>query len=489
MENQNVNISTMSVKSDITSPDIFDNLIRDIDSTVPSVIVEPVDPADFDNCTEPIDDYDPDLEILDQPVGTTGSDSERLYCFMVTLWPDNQDPKWLRPSTYGFLEENLTRWGGQYEIAPETGTLHAHLFVELRHPLRMARKKIRGYFNARLTSKNCNIRPVARTKANIQRVINYVLKPDTRVDGSPYALEPNEHIKHMAFDHGVWEKRKPTLPKSEMKWQKQVDWILSKPAHWTWSKIVHESYESQLLLGNCAAGRSFHNDRMSNQPRRNIEECVLLYGAGGTGKTTFARNIGTDDDGSLDHRVYLRNFLEEFWGSGSTAYNGQPWIHLEEFNGQEAFGFLKQIADTSDGAVGPAVKTKGSGTHLNHRGIVITSNYHPATWYRGVWKSDPKQWWPFARRITKVLFFPEFLEDGSPNQPGQNGQTDLYYVDQTDEFRVFSKDYIEAMVHCNRHWPAKEESDEEEIWNPPTYGQITGQNRTYGQTDEFLSRN
>nr|BAN59850.1 putative replication related protein [Thalassionema nitzschioides DNA virus] len=487
METNNPSQSNSSIT---TSPDLFDNLMRDIDDDVPSVIVDPVDPNDFSVCDEYVDEYDPELAFIQQPSGSSGGDNERLSCFMVTLWPDNQDPKWLRPSTYGFLEENLQRWGGQYEKAPLTDTLHAHLLVQFRHPTKMSRKNIRKYFNARLQSKNCNIVPVAYSKANIQRVVNYVLKPDTRIDGTSFALEPSEHIKHMAFDQGVWNQRKPKVPKSEAKWQKQVDWILSKPAHWTWSMIVHESYESQLLLGNCSAGRAFHNDRMSNQPRRNIQECVLLYGAGGTGKTTFARNIGTDDDGPLDHRVYLRNFLEEFWGSGSTAYNGQPWLHLEEFNGQEAFGFLKQIADTSDGAVGPAVKTKGSGTHLNHRGIVITSNYHPATWYRGVWKSDPKQWWPFARRITKVLFFPEFKEDGTLNQPGQDGQTDLYFVDQTDEFRTFSHDYTEAMAHCNRHWPAKEEPDEEgDRWNPPTRGQVTGENRTYGQTAEFLARN
>ena len=164
-----------------------------------------------------------------------------------------------------------------------------------------------------------------------------------------------------------------------------------------------------------------------------IPGVVIMYGAGGTGKTTMCISYDAASDLEPQNERYYRRNHEDgsFWGGGRTAYNGQRVIHFEEFSGQEPFSRVKEVCDI--GKEGPAVNIKGSGTELNHTTVLFSSNIHPAGWYHNLWKLDPKQFHPFWRRVTKVLFFPAKRPDGALNIPDEDNEP--YFIDQTDDWK------------------------------------------------------
>jgi hypothetical protein len=99
------------------------------------------------------------------------------------------------------------------------------------------------------------------------------------------------------------------------------------------------------------------------------------------------------------------------------------------------------------------VNIKNGGTELNHETVIITSNHHPAAWYRKLFADDPKQWNPVARRLSQVFFFPTKREDGQDNIPDENHGP--YYIDQTDTFldKEFQRNYDLALAHAEQFWP------------------------------------
>jgi hypothetical protein len=343
--------------------------------------------------------------------------------------------------------QKLQFWCGQFEIAPETEILHVHIYVEFKNTHRIRWNTIKNtIFN--VTNKHGNIQ-VPRRTSNKQRAcaVNYVLKPDgIAPETEPFIWEYN--CANLAYNPNLRNKKKQKQQTKDEKVEIQVNWIESKPKHWTWDQIVHESKESKLLFATCSWGAKYHSGRMSENQRRTIKNVIIFYGAGGTGKTTMAQNYDIQPNESKYERYYKRNTDDgKFWGGGRTAYNGQRIIHLEEFCGQETAANFKEICDLDKH--GASVNIKNSGIDLNHETVIITSNHHPAAWYKNLCKTDKKQWIPLCRRFTQVFFFPETKPDGEFNHPTATDQP--YYIDQTDDFK--NMDYDTACEHAATHWP------------------------------------
>jgi hypothetical protein len=156
------------------------------------------------------------------------------------------------------------------------------------------------------------------------------------------------------------------------------------------------------------------------------------------------------NDEALNERYYRRNTEDgNFWGGGRTAYRGQKIIHFEEFSGNEPFHKIKEVMDI--GKPGCSVNIKGSGTELNHETVILTSNIHPAGWYRKMWRDDPKQFHPFWRRVTEVRFYPAMRKDREHNRPDVDNPPE--YVDQTEEWKTFQGDYSQAVEHADLYRP------------------------------------
>jgi len=422
----------MSVTSEITNPSLLNHLLtsneeEEVQDDITMVSIRT--PDDF---------------------STTVGNNMISRCILTAFVPDT-DPKWLQPTTW-FEEKRIGLWCGQFEECPETERLHIHIYVEFKHQFRLRWNTIRNTIE-RVSGKPGNIAAAKKVSAKQrQGAVNYVLKPDRMFETEPFIWEHNKVEVCFKPDAVKKQKRSKTDEREE-----QVNWIESKPKHWTWEQIVHESRESKLLLAACSWGAKYHAGRHAENPRRTIDKVIVLYGAGGTGKTTLAMKYDTKQDEDFHERYFKRNADDgKFWGGGRTAYRGQRIIHLEEFCGQETAANLKQICEI--GKNGPSVNIKNSGTELNHDTVIITSNHHPAGWYRNLFKDDPKQWAPIVRRFTQVWFFPEKREDGSPNVP--DAENHPYYIDQTGEFLSHAmRDYEFAHEHAETWWPLPERTE------------------------------
>lgn len=377
-----------------------------------------------------------------------GKNSKVNRC-IVTIFPPNSQPDWLLPEFYFEQPKIINNWCGQFEICPTTNELHAHIYIEFAKS-RIRFNSLRKIFSDRL-AKNCDI-VCSRKSNNTQRqcAVNYVLDPTKRAPDCICYIWPSNK-NELAFDPDARDKR-GSKPEKESEFQRL--WIESRPRWWTWDQIVHENEHSKKLLATCTFGAKYHAGRHAETERRIIKDVIIMYGAGGTGKTTFAQAWDIRDGEDFMERYYRRNTDDgQFWGGGRTAYRGQRIIHMEEFCGQEPFHRIKEICDI--GKSGPSVNIKKSGTDLNHDTVIFTSNHHPGAWYKNVWGREPKQFYPFWRRITQVWFFPAHRADGSLNIPSED--TPPYYVDQTEAWLAMQGDYDICVNHAREFWPISDQ--------------------------------
>lgn len=397
---------------------------------------------------------------------TDGSLTSKISRCIITIFPPDQQDKWLNPTTYYVAPDDvITLWCGQFEFAPSCGTLHAHIYVEfVRKPdkrprFSALRKLFTGFFNSTV-----NIEPAKHASLKQRQcAINYVIDETKRVPNSVHYVWGGNKTA-VAFSKEI-AKQKPTKTDTET----QRLWIESKPRWWSWDRVVHESEDSKKLLASCGFGKKYHEGRQAEVPRRTIQNVIILYGAGGTGKTTMAHNWDIHADEDFQERYYRRNPGDgTFWGGGRTAYAGQRVIHMEEFCGQEMFANLKEVCDI--GKQGPSVNIKSSGTVLNHETVIFTSNHHPAGWYQHLWNRESKQFQPFWRRVTAVYFFPEERPDGTPNIPDTDNPP--FFEDKTNEWLALKGDYGECINHASGHWPVVEPVDSNVVGDTafsPTY--------------------
>lgn len=416
----------MSQSSEITSATLLDLLVEDNDN-----VLDHEDTLTVDTVKTPVDFVE-------------AKGNNKVGRFIFTAFPPDTNPKYLEPQTY-FETNRIAVWCGQFEECPDTETLHLHIYCEFINSKKLRFNSIRQAIE-KATGKTGNVQLAKKcSRSQRQGAVNYVLKDSGRMFGTERYIWQGAKVA-VNFDPSFNKEKKKQVTEKD----KQVEYIESKPKHWTWDMIVHESKESKLLLASCSWGAKFHAGRAAENPRRTIQNVVVFYGAGGTGKTTIAQKWDSKPDEDFHERYYKRNPDDgKFWGGGRTAYRGQRIIHLEEFCGQETAANFKEICDVDKH--GPSVNIKNGGTELNHDTVIITSNHHPAGWYKRLCHDDNKQWNPICRRITKVWFFPEFRPDGSPNIPDQDNPS--YSIDQTDDFLGFAKDYNLAIRHAEEHWP------------------------------------
>lgn len=380
-----------------------------------------------------------------------GHTRSKISRCIITGFPSSCDSKLLRPETW-FKPESLQIWCGQFEECPKTERLHFHIYVEFKNEGRQRFETIRKRIE-QVTGKPGDVKSAKKASGKQrQGAVNYVLKPEDRFHGTDcFIWERNKFTcQYKPFEKSKKNSREDVI-------EEQVNYIESKPKHWTWNQILHESDVSKKLLAACSWGPKYHAGRHEQAPIRLIKDVIIMYGCGGTGKTTLAQNWDIRDNEDFHERYYKRNSDDgKFWGGGRTAYRGQRIIHLEEFCGQETAANLKEICDLNK--QGPNVNVKNGGGQLNHDTVIITSNHHPSAWYRQLFKQDNKQWTPVCRRFTKVFFFPELRPDGTRNIP--DSENPPWYEDQTDTFldKEFQASYDKAVQHAADYWPLKEET-------------------------------
>lgn len=494
-EYEEMKISAPDSDLDMPSPEPFDESF--FEEAIEDLIRSDDEPqSDGTDTTDPLTDDTPvpaepqyppiahpddDEDILTGDSYHTLSGSNRLSRFIITFFPKQASPAYLAPETYFKDAEQLfNSWGGQFEICPSTGRLHAHIYVEAKRNTNVRFNRImnvfRGFF-AVVNIKNARRASIKQRKS----AINYCFDPRKRAPGTTeYCWAPS--VIRMAYDPSAAKKTKDDEDESE----KQRLWIESKPRCFTWDQIVHECEDSKKLLFNCSWGPKYHAGRHAEIPRKDITHVVLMYGAGGTGKTTLAKAWDVQENELTEERYYRRNPDDgHFWGGGHTAYNGQRILHFEEFTGSEPLSRLKEVCDI--GKQGPSVNIKRGGAVLNHDTVLFTSNVHPADWYGNLWGQDPKQFHPFWRRVTCVMFFPEKRPDGSLNTPDEENPP--YFIDQTEDWRAMGGDYEKCLESAARHWPTKTPEDPRAmLFNPGRNDNVQHHYHQYALTGKDPTR-
>lgn len=372
----------------------------------------------------------------------------------MTYWPNNLHADWLKPDVFKFPPNSVRNWCASFQYCPTTGKLHAHAYVEFRNGIKFS--TLRNKIETHTGSPGDIKKPDLCSDNQRQCAVNYVLNAETRApDTESFIWSLNKDT--LRYDPNCKPnenatKRQKRVDKSNERKRELIEYIDSKPVYWSWGEIVTENMASKLLLVTCGWGQTYHNARLENAPRQIITNVIIMFGAGGTGKTTMAEAWFADDMPDERERYYKRNYQDGvFWGGGSTKYKNERIIHLEEFSGQEKFSQWKMLCDL--GKHGPKINVKGAGAKLNHDTVIMTSNIHPAGWYHKLWREDEKQFQQFSRRVTQVLFFPPFKPDGSVNVPDKDGP---HFTDITEEFQSWNHNYDDAKVHAAVVWPLPE---------------------------------
>jgi len=130
-----------------------------------------------------------------------------------------------------------------------------------------------------------------------------------------------------------------------------------------------------------------------DQHRTEATELIVLWGEPGTGKTRTA--IGLCEPGSY---FLVNSDGKSLWWDGYDPTQHQTVI-FDEFTGSRCpLTFLNQLADRYD----INVQTKGSYVRFLAKRIIITSNFNPTEWYKGVAQSKFEA---LERRIVTNLHF------------------------------------------------------------------------------------
>lgn len=112
------------------------------------------------------------------------------------------------------------------------------------------------------------------------------------------------------------------------------------------------------------------------QNRDNPREIVLLYGITGGGKT---RAVFDQYPGIWEAPI---SFNGDTWLDG---YDGQKEALFDEFEGEIPLTAVKKLFDRFYVRKAPV---KGGFIWFNPDKIIVTSNVHPASWYKGFSKSN-----------------------------------------------------------------------------------------------------
>lgn len=347
-------------------------------------------------------------------------------------------------------ETQLERLAGQYELG-SNGTPHVHLFGVFKSQKlfdQVVKLALDEFGN------HPNIRYIKPTHADIKRTWNYVTKDETRDCPDDWVIQWNP--PSFGSSSRSMATSSTTTTRSvcgKRKGEEYYDLLYVRYPRMEIKDIFEatDREEDKILLatmpGNIKSNHAawLHNERIKNATP--IENVIILYGAAGTGKTEWIRrNISQFN---LDPEQHTKSIYYHSAPCGQWTNVGAEQIYvLDEFSGKRMeLDFLLQMSDV--GKQPPTMQSKGSLRKPIYHTLVITSNYHPASWYKKAFTRDGARWTALARRVTKCMYFPEVRPDGRRNAYHENtGETYEAYYEEENLLEI--RTYAEIVMAADK---------------------------------------
>jgi len=138
-------------------------------------------------------------------------------------------------------------------------------------------------------------------------------------------------------------------------------------------------------------GKMLEKVRMAFPPKARERKVILCVGPSGTGKTTFARSLGTQGEDLVVVPV-----TKDMWFDGC---QGKRVVVLDDFKGGYRLEHLLRLLHPFP----EMVAIKGGFALWNPEIVVITSNFMPEAWYD--WEGRAEHLTALGRRFTALYWF------------------------------------------------------------------------------------
>lgn len=246
----------------------------------------------------------------------------------------------------------------QLEVG-ENGTPHVQGYIVLLSRTRMSTLKLRFQSNLHLEKR----------RGTHSQAVAYCSKEETRVSG-PWTYGSDDDIPE-----GQGARSDLTTVKRKL------------DAGATMITIADEHFSDFIRYH-----KAFIVYKRLKSPKRDWEmEVIVLIGETGTGKTRFVAD-NYDDVFSVPDKKGSGTYWDD--------YDGQETVLVDECYGKRfSHSFLLRLLDR----YAMSVPIHGGSLNFNSRRIVLTSNAHPADWYRGLYTTLGQEFQngPMYRRMTQ----------------------------------------------------------------------------------------
>ncbi len=311
--------------------------------------------------------------------------------FQITAFPDEANPIYLQPDTYGWDRGVILSWAAQFEDCPQTGKLHFHVFVQFKHKQVWDSKliQIRDVLDKvsleSIVAKGKGT--VADARAGSYRYCSRMAKRKEGTLCVQFGLVPkgSKKVKEPVIKTG------PVF-RLNAKRQAANDLIDAEFMNKTWAELY---VSNQAILRDDRSAEKYyqmkHSERWVNLDARKLEKVVFFWGAAGSGKSTLAKapvdyktRLVEETQKEFRKRVWVQGSdMGDFWGAaGSECLTpDHDVIIVDEMGPKHSFSLKqnsKRISNT--GHYGVPVGIKGSSVRMNAHTMIFTSNVDPRYW-------------------------------------------------------------------------------------------------------------
>lgn len=323
-------------------------------------------------------DHDSDCEIIEPPAKKQKADDTWGCDFCFTL----NNPTARKITEIKKWAEKMCKFFVMQGERGEQKTPHLQGFFQLKKRVRFSTIKNQW------AAMDCKPH-LAKRRGTVQEAVEYCEKEDT-------------------YDSSVCERwRCGEMEKKDQKGKRSdlID-IFARIKAGDKKQAIAESHPGSYLRYRRNIVDTIND--LKEDKKRDRHRLIVLFGSSGSGKSYTARKIAEKEIADFGGTfASIKRDLSDYMQFGSPDV-----VVVEEFKGSIELADYKSLFDGE--ATQPKLGQRFSNSCYSARLTIITSNYHPATWYAVTGKKDPNVKAVY-RRIDECYEFTG--EYGNPDDP------------------------------------------------------------------------